>query len=99
MNRLLGLQETEAPTASIQTSHECGKVASLTQRPFSFPGDIPRTHFCCRLSRTEGHSVARKVRSMKNSSGSNENRTHDLPACSVVPQQTASPPTPLNYTN
>ena len=33
---------------------------------------------------------------MKNSSDTIGNRTHDLPACSAVPQQTAPPRDPIN---
>jgi len=38
--------------------------------------------------------VARRIMSMKNSNDTIGNRTHDLPACSAVPQPTAPPRTP-----
>jgi hypothetical protein len=38
-----------------------------------------------RLSQPQGHSAARTIKSMKNSSDTNENRTRDPPACSAVP--------------
>jgi hypothetical protein len=55
------------------------------------PGSIPDTHFCSRLSQPQGHSAARRFMSMKNSSGIIGNWTHNLLACSTVPQPTAPP--------
>jgi hypothetical protein len=55
------------------------------------PGKIPGTHLCQGLSEPQGHSVAGRIVSMKNSNDTIENRTRDLPACSAVPQPTASP--------
>jgi len=55
------------------------------------PGNIPGTH----LSRPQGHSVARRIMSMKKFNDAIGNRTHDLPACSAVPQPTAPPRSPL----
>ena len=59
------------------------------------PGKIPGTDFCQRLSRPLGHSAAGKIKSIKNFNGSNRNRTHDLSVCSLVPQPTAPPNTPV----
>ena len=53
--------------------------------------NIPGTHFCLNLSRSQGHSVAGKVMSVKNSIGTIGTGTRDLPACRVVPQSTAPP--------
>ena len=44
------------------------------------PGNKPGTHFCWRLSRPQGHSVAGMIMSMKNSNDTIGNRTRDLPA-------------------
>jgi hypothetical protein len=41
---------------------------------------IPGTHFCYRLSRSQGHSAAGRIRSVE--------KRNDLPACGVVPQAT-----------
>ena len=57
------------------------------------PQEIPGTHFCYRLSQLQGHSVARRIMSMKNSNDTIENRTRDLPACSTVLQLTVPPHT------
>ena len=51
--------------------------------------NIPGIHFCYRLSRSQGHSAAGRIMSMKNSNDIIGNRTRDLPACSAVPQPTA----------
>ena len=39
------------------TAQEGGKVVSLTHRPHLLPGNPPGTHFCYRMSRTQGHSA------------------------------------------
>jgi hypothetical protein len=49
---------------------------------------IPGTDFCWRLSRSDGHSAAGRIKSMKNSSDPNRNRTRNLPACNAVTQPT-----------
>ena len=49
-----------------------------------------------RLGRLQGHSAAGKAKSTNNSSELFWNRTLDLPACSAVPQTTATPRAPLN---
>jgi hypothetical protein len=56
---------------SRQSAHEGGKVVSLMHRPPwppPPPGNISGTHFFKRLSRPQGHSVAGRIMSMKNSS-------------------------------
>jgi hypothetical protein len=60
--------------------------AAHTGRLYS-PGNIPGIHFCQRLSRPQGHSVAGSY--MSNSNYPIGNRTSDLPACSALPQPTA----------
>jgi hypothetical protein len=49
------------------TTQGGGKVVSLTHRPPLPPGNVPGTHFCQRLSRTQGHSAIGRITSMKNS--------------------------------
>jgi hypothetical protein len=51
------------------------------------PRWIPGTHFCLRLSRPQGHSVAGRFKSIEQSSYLIGIRTRDLPACSIMPQQ------------
>jgi hypothetical protein len=48
------------------------------------PGNIPGTHFCYRLSRTQGHSATDRIMPMKKSTDTIGNRTRDLPVCSVT---------------
>jgi len=68
--------------------HEGGKVISLTHRP-PLP---PRKYTCVkRLSLPQGHGVAGRIISMKNSHDPTGNRNRDLPACSSVSQPTAPP--------
>ena len=57
--------------------------------PLSFPGDIPGTYFCQRPIRLQGHSVARRIKSIKNLNDTIEYRTRDLSVCREVPEPTA----------
>jgi hypothetical protein len=72
---------------------DVGEVVSPTRRPPFTPRKIPGTHFCSRLSRPQGHSAAGRVRSIEKSNDI-ENRTRDVPACSIVPQPTTLPRAP-----
>ena len=67
------------------TAQDGGKVVSLMHRPFLPPGNTPGTHFCSRLSRTQGHSATGRIMSLKDSNDTIGNRNRDLPVCSVVP--------------
>jgi hypothetical protein len=73
-----------------QSAHEGGKFVSPTRRPPLHSVNSPNSHFCYRLSRSQGHSVAGRIMLMKNFNDTIGNRTHDLPACSAVSQPTAS---------
>ena len=55
------------------------------------PENVPGTHFCYRLSQPQGHSVAGRIMSMKNSIDAIMDRTRDVPDCSAEPQPTAPP--------
>jgi len=79
---------------SRQSAHEGGKVVSRTHRPSLPPGNIPGTHFCYRLSQPQGHSVAGRIMSMKNSNDTIGNQTCDFPTSGTVPQPTALPRAP-----
>ena len=76
---------------SRQSAREGGKVVSPTHRPPLPLENKTATHFCQRLSRTQGHNEAERIMSMKNLSDPTGNRTRDLPACSAVPQLPAPP--------
>jgi hypothetical protein len=47
-------------------------------RPHFTPRKIPGTHFCYRLSRSQGHSAVGKIRSIEKSSDLIGNGTCDL---------------------
>jgi hypothetical protein len=68
-----------------------GEVVRLTCRRSFTPKKIPNTHFYYRQSRTRGHSVAGRIRSIEKSNDLIGNRIRDLPACSIVPQPTTLP--------
>jgi hypothetical protein len=67
------------------TSQDGGKVISLTHRSPLPPGNAPGTHFCWRLSRSQGRSAIGSIMSMKNSNVAIWYRTSDLTICSTVP--------------
>jgi hypothetical protein len=56
------------------------------------------TDFCQRLSRTQYHSAAGRIQSMKSPNDPIGNRTRYLPACSAEPQPTATPRAPIKIT-
>jgi hypothetical protein len=64
------------------------RLAALHTGRLNFPGNIPGTHFCYRLSRSQGYSAAGKIISMKNSNYKLGNRTRNLRAASEVLQPT-----------
>jgi hypothetical protein len=63
-----------------------GEVVNLMHQPLFTPQEDSCTHFCWRLSWPQGHSVAGRIRSVEKSNDLIGTRTHDLPACSTVPQ-------------
>jgi len=77
---------------SRQLAYEGGKVVSPMHRLPLPTRNIPGTHFCYRLSRSQGLSAVGRIKSMK--SGTIGNWTCDLLACSAVPQPNAPPHTP-----
>ena len=86
-----GFQHVEAPRFQDSRHMKVVRLLALYTGHLYPPGNIPGTHFCQRLSWPQGHSAARRIMSMKNSSDTNGNRTYDLLACSTVPQPTAPP--------
>jgi hypothetical protein len=71
------------------------EVVSFTRPPPFTPKKIPGTHFCYRLSRPQGHSVAGKIGSIEQFSDLIGNRTRDLVACSIVSEPTTLPRAPI----
>jgi hypothetical protein len=68
---------------SRQSAHECGKFVSPTHRPPLLPRKNFWYSFLLEAEPSEGHSAAGRIMSMKNYNDTIENRTRDLPACSV----------------
>jgi len=66
LDRPLSLQEVEATRRSRQSELECGMVDCHMLRPPLPPGYISGNHVSHRLSRNQGHSVAGRIKSMKN---------------------------------
>jgi hypothetical protein len=52
-------------------------LPALHTGPLYPPGNVPGTHFCWRLSQPQGHSVAGKMKSIKNSNDTIGNPTRD----------------------
>ena len=90
LDKPLGSRRLRLPDF-MTTAHEGGKVVSPTHRPHLPSGNIAGTHFCYKLSQTQGHRAAGRIMSMKNSNYNIGNRTRDLLACSAVPQPTEPP--------
>ena len=78
---------------SFTTLREAPRIQALRTGHMYPPGNVSGTHFCQRLSRTQGHMRLQGLK-RKNSSETIGNRTRDLPACSAVPQPTAPPHAP-----
>jgi hypothetical protein len=64
------------------------RLSALRTGRFYPPGNISGTHFCYRLSRSQGHSGAGRIMSIATGK-----RTRDLAACIAMPQ-TAPPRVP-----
>jgi hypothetical protein len=90
--RPIGLWDVEGPTFSLDNRlTDDGKVVSLTHRPPFTSSKIHGTHFCLRLSRTQSHNTAGKIRYIEKKIHLIRIRTRDLPVCSIVPQPTTLP--------
>jgi hypothetical protein len=96
-DRPLRLQKVEVSVITSHSTHGGDKVVSLTYWP---PWTAPQETSLVlisgwwRMCRCQGHSVARRIKSMKNHNDPFRNWTCILPACSTVPQLTALPCTP-----
>jgi hypothetical protein len=83
LDRPLGLQEVETPRFLDNRHMKVLRLSTLRTGCLYPPENIPGTHFCYRLSRSQGHSATERIMSMKNSDTFG-NRTRNLPACSAV---------------
>jgi len=72
LERPLGLQETEAPRISRQSTHEGVKVFSPTHQP-PLPSRIYTLYsFCHRMSQPQGLTAARRIKSIKTAETTSE---------------------------
>jgi hypothetical protein len=86
-------QEVQAPIFQDTRHTKVVRLSAWGTGHLYRPGIIPGTHLS--YSRPQGHSVNRRIMSIKNSNDNIRNRTRDLPPCSAVPQPTAPPRDPL----
>jgi hypothetical protein len=75
----IGVQEGEVPRFLDNRDMKVARLLALSTGHLYPPINIPDAHFCQRLSRPQGHSVAGWIKSMKNSNDSVVNRNRDLP--------------------
>jgi hypothetical protein len=85
----IGVETSRLPHFLYNRLIDGGDAVSLMRRLPSTPRKIPDTHFCQRLSRSQGHSVAGKVTLTEKSNDLIRNQTRDLLACSIS--------APINY--
>jgi hypothetical protein len=71
------------------------RLAPLLSGHIYPPGNTPGSHFCYKLSGTQGHSATGRIMSIKNSNDTIGNQTRDLPACSAVRPPTVPLRAPL----
>jgi hypothetical protein len=90
----LGCETSRLPHFPDNRLTDEGEVVSLTRRPPFTPRKFSGTHFCQRLSRTQGHSAAGRIRSIEKSNDLVGNRNRDLPACSIMLKLTTLPRAP-----
>jgi hypothetical protein len=69
----------------LSMAQDGGKVVHLTHRPHLPPGNTPGTYICSRLSRSQGHSVIRRIYVNEKFHDTIWDRTSDLLICSAVP--------------
>jgi hypothetical protein len=61
-----GSERLDAPRFQDKRHMKAVRLSALHTGCLYPPGNIPGTHFCWRLSRPQGHSVAGRIMSMKN---------------------------------
>jgi hypothetical protein len=92
-----GLQEIKVASFQHNRHVKVVRFSALGTDRLYIPGNIPGTHSFERLSRPQGHIVAGRIVSIKNSSGIIGNRTRDVPAYSTVRQPTTPTQALLYY--
>jgi hypothetical protein len=87
----LKVPESWGSQISRQSAHESGKVISPKHRSPLHPRKYYWYSFLLETESIQGHCVAGRIMSMKNSNEIIGNRTLDLPTSRAVPQPTAPP--------
>ena len=96
LDRPWGFQEFEAPTFQDNQHMKVVRLSALCSGILN-PLEIFLVLISVKRSSChQGHSAARRM-SMKNSNDTIRNRTHNLPACSAVPWQTAPSCAPYQW--
>jgi hypothetical protein len=99
--RLLHIETWPDAWCYLLSSNICHGYPSLTRRPPFTRKKIPGTHFVRAWVDPRGIVRLEGVGQLKKSNDLIGNRTHDFPACSIVPQPTtllrAPPPTSTYY--
>jgi hypothetical protein len=83
-----------APIFSRQSAHRWRWGYELHAPTVLYPQEDPWYSFLLEASRPQGHSAAGRVRSTEKANDLIGNRTHDFPACSIVPEPTTLPRAP-----
>ena len=78
-----------------QSAYEGGKVVSPKPCPPLTPSKYLLYSFLVEAKSPQGHSAAKRIKLIKYFYDTVGNRTRDLPACSTIPQPTASPHVPF----
>ena len=89
LDRPLGLQEVKFQKFLDSRHMKAVNLSGLRTGRLYSPRDSSGTNFCQRLSLPQGHSAARRIKSMKNPTDPIGNRTRGFPACNAVPYPTA----------
>jgi hypothetical protein len=91
LGRPRGFHDVEATRIQDNRHLKVVRLSTLRTGRLYPSGNISGTNFCERLSQPQGHTAAGRIMSIKNTNETIGNRTHDLPACSAVPQPRAPP--------
>ena len=95
-DRPLGFQKVQAPRNSRQLAHEGGLPCQLYAPATSAPNKLSLVLISAkRPKQNQGHSVARRIKSMKKPTNPIDNQTRDLSDCKAECQPTASLHNPI----